>query len=176
MFYSVDFSRSGKSPVARMWQACHGLKIPKKVLDDFDIAAGVKAIESPEDERRYALRLTGSLLLGVTKIHNHKVLPLRHHRLLTSLTLHVFSAQVDFFASTIKSGTCHVRAESCKTAALCLAESTPPAPCLLLRAPKDARAQQRMCPVMKSSTAQCARHHCPHRIAACGANAGRKAV
>ena len=106
MFYSVDFSRSGKSPVARMWQACHGLKIPKKVLDDFDIAAGVKAIESPEDEMRYALRLTGSLLLGVTKIHNHKVLPPRYHRLLTSLTLHVVSAQVDFFASTIKSGTC----------------------------------------------------------------------
>ena len=106
MFYSVDFSRSGKSPVARMWQACHGLKIPKKVLDDFDIAAGVKAIESPEDEMRYALRLTGSLLLGVTKIHNHKVLPPRHRRLLTSLTLHVVYAQVDFFASTIKSGTC----------------------------------------------------------------------
>jgi hypothetical protein len=37
MFYSTELSRNGKTPLARMWQACHGIKMHKKVVEDFNI-------------------------------------------------------------------------------------------------------------------------------------------
>jgi len=72
MFYSTELSRNGKTPLARMWQACHGIKMHKKVVEDFNIQTGIQAIEAPQ-EGKHALRLTANLLLGVSKIHSIQV-------------------------------------------------------------------------------------------------------
>lgn len=37
MFYSVDLSRKAKTPIARLWQAAHSMKLNKKIAKDFDI-------------------------------------------------------------------------------------------------------------------------------------------
>ena len=37
MFYSTELSRTGKTPLARLWQASRDMKMNKKVIEDFDI-------------------------------------------------------------------------------------------------------------------------------------------
>ena len=39
MFYSSELlSRSGKTPLARLWQMAHDVRVNKKVIEEFDIA------------------------------------------------------------------------------------------------------------------------------------------
>ena len=39
MFYSSDLlSRTGKTPIARLWQVAHDMRVNKKVIEEFDIA------------------------------------------------------------------------------------------------------------------------------------------
>ena len=47
MFYSVELNRGGKSPLARMWQACHGMRMPRKIVEEFDVAGKIQKSPSP---------------------------------------------------------------------------------------------------------------------------------
>jgi hypothetical protein len=39
MFYSSELlSRNGKTPLARLWQMAHNVRVNKKVIEEFDIA------------------------------------------------------------------------------------------------------------------------------------------
>ncbi|EKX50314.1 sister chromatid cohesin complex subunit Rad21/Scc1 [Guillardia theta CCMP2712] len=74
MFYVSELNLRGKGPLARLWQACHNpKKISKKIAEDFSYQEGFKAIVEPENDRIYALRLNGQLLLGFVRMHDAKV-------------------------------------------------------------------------------------------------------
>mmetsp|Transcript_28480 Transcript_28480/g.55549 ORF Transcript_28480/g.55549 Transcript_28480/m.55549 type:complete len:610 (+) Transcript_28480:83-1912(+) len=74
MFYVSELNLKGKGPLSRLWQACHyPNKISKKVIETFDYKEGYDAIMAPDDDRVWALRLNGQLLLGYVRIHGMKI-------------------------------------------------------------------------------------------------------
>eukprot|EP00960_Hanusia_phi_P070133 767243-Hanusia_phi.AAC.3 len=62
MFYVSELNLRGKGPLAR-----------HRIAEDFSYQEGFKAIVEPENDRIYALRLNGQLLLGFVRMHDAKV-------------------------------------------------------------------------------------------------------
>ena len=73
MFYSHDIL-ARKGPLGTIWIAAHlDRKLRKNQVLDTDIGISVEAILSADLQKVLALRLSGHLLLGVTRIFNRKV-------------------------------------------------------------------------------------------------------
>jgi cohesin complex subunit SCC1 len=73
MFYSHDIL-ARKGPLGTIWIAAHlDRKLRKNQVLDTDIGISVEAILSADLQKVLALRLSGHLLLGITRIFNRKV-------------------------------------------------------------------------------------------------------
>ncbi|TIC19448.1 hypothetical protein E3Q13_01195 [Wallemia mellicola] len=71
-FYS-DVILSKRGPLARIWIAAHiEKKLSKKEAINTDIGESVDVILNPEAVEPMALRMSGQLLLGITRIHSRK--------------------------------------------------------------------------------------------------------
>lgn len=73
MFYSHDIL-ARKGPLGTIWIAAHlDRKLRKNQVLETDITVSVEAILSADLQKVLALRLSGHLLLGITRIFNRKV-------------------------------------------------------------------------------------------------------
>jgi hypothetical protein len=73
MFYAPNYF-VGKGPMGRIWLAAHwDKKLTKAIIEKEDIIISIDQVFHNKDLPPLALRLSGHLLVGITRIYSRKV-------------------------------------------------------------------------------------------------------